>query len=118
MQGSSIHCSLTGCSKIGEGPSYTPWHGEVLTQTRYNVLVLVGFCCGMLYYSMQVIWPRQSSLLFVPADDLIIRGIYANITPLATWSKPIGDSVVPLDFKLTTNSLLNLGLGNLCAICP
>ncbi|KAJ9621393.1 uncharacterized protein PV06_04796 [Exophiala oligosperma] len=51
----------------------------------YNVLVLVGFCCGMLYYSMQVIWPRESALLFVPADKPIIRGIYANITTLATW---------------------------------
>ncbi|KIV81575.1 hypothetical protein, variant [Exophiala sideris] len=51
----------------------------------YNVLVLVGFCCGMLYYSMQVIWPRESALLFVPADKPIIRGIYANLTTLATW---------------------------------
>lgn len=53
----------------------------------YNVLVVVSFCCGMLYYSMQVLWPRQSALLFVPADKPIIRGIWANITPLASWGQ-------------------------------
>lgn len=53
--------------------------------SRYNVLVLVSFCCGMLYYSMQVLWPRQSALLFVPADDPIMRGVYANLTAFATW---------------------------------
>ncbi|EXJ68957.1 uncharacterized protein A1O5_07889 [Cladophialophora psammophila CBS 110553] len=52
---------------------------------RYNLLVLVGFCCGMLYYSMQVLWPRQSGLLFVPADDPIMRGVYANLTTWGTW---------------------------------
>jgi hypothetical protein len=51
------------------------------------VLVFVGFCCGMLYYSMQVIWPRESALLFVPADKPVIRGIYANLTTLATWGE-------------------------------
>lgn len=54
---------------------------------RYNVLVLIGFCCGMLYYSMQVMWPRQSALLFVPATDPIMRGVYANITLWGTWGK-------------------------------
>jgi hypothetical protein len=41
----------------------------------------------MLYYSMQVIWPRESALLFVPADKPIIRGIYANLTTLASWGE-------------------------------
>lgn len=41
----------------------------------------------MLYYSMQVIWPRESALLFVPADKPVIRGIYANLTTLATWGE-------------------------------
>lgn len=41
----------------------------------------------MLYYSMQVLWPRQSALLFVPANDPIMRGLYANLTLFGTWSK-------------------------------
>lgn len=38
----------------------------------------------MLYYSMNVIWPRQSALLFVPANDPIIRGVYANMVSFGT----------------------------------
>lgn len=43
----------------------------------------------MQYYSLQVIWPRQSALLWVPANQPIIRGVYANMvsfgTILAGW---------------------------------
>lgn len=39
----------------------------------------------MTYYSMLVIWPRQSGLLFVPAEDTIMRGVYANIPPLGNF---------------------------------
>ncbi|RVX70509.1 hypothetical protein B0A52_05160 [Exophiala mesophila] len=60
----------------------------------YNVLVIVGFCCGMLYYSMQVIWPRQSSLLYVPANEPILRGVYANLTLFGTWVSLISVWVV------------------------
>jgi hypothetical protein len=38
----------------------------------------------MLYYSNLVIWPRLSALVFVPADDIIMRGLYANITNFST----------------------------------
>lgn len=41
----------------------------------------------MLYYSMQVLWPRQSSLLYVPANEPILRGVYANLTLMGTWSE-------------------------------
>ncbi|KAK5943976.1 hypothetical protein PMZ80_003257 [Knufia obscura] len=51
----------------------------------YNVLVVVSFCLGMLYYSMQVLWPRQSALLFASADQPIMRGVYANLTLWGTW---------------------------------
>lgn len=33
---------------------------------------------------MNVIWPRQSALLWIPADDIIIRGVYANMVSFGT----------------------------------
>jgi hypothetical protein len=39
----------------------------------------------MLYYSMQVLWPRQAALLFIPADEPILRGVYSNLTLWGTW---------------------------------
>ena len=38
----------------------------------------------MLYYSMNVLWPRQSGLLFVPSDQPIIAGVYANMVSFGT----------------------------------
>ncbi|KAF2093872.1 TRI12-domain-containing protein [Rhizodiscina lignyota] len=52
----------------------------------FVVIIIVCFVCGMLYYSMQVLWPQESGLLFAPTDDLIIRGCYASITAWATWA--------------------------------
>lgn len=54
---------------------------------RFVVNIGVSFLCGMMYYSMQVIWPQMSQLLFVPADDIILRGVYANLTGWSTWGK-------------------------------
>ncbi|KAF2188562.1 MFS general substrate transporter [Zopfia rhizophila CBS 207.26] len=55
----------------------------------FTALLVVRFVAGMLYYSMNILWPRQSSLLFVPARNTIIRGVYANMvsfgTILAGW---------------------------------
>jgi hypothetical protein len=39
----------------------------------------------MLYYSMQVLWPRQSGAIFASADQPILRGVYANLTIWGTW---------------------------------
>ncbi|EHL01082.1 putative HC-toxin efflux carrier TOXA [Glarea lozoyensis 74030] len=50
----------------------------------FVMVIVVCFVGGMLYYSMTVLWPRQSATLFVPADKPIMRGIYANIFPLGT----------------------------------
>lgn len=55
--------------------------------TSYTVLLGVSFLCGMLYYSMQVLWPRESALLFVSATDPIIRGLYANLTSWGSFGK-------------------------------
>ncbi|CAI6337454.1 unnamed protein product [Periconia digitata] len=38
----------------------------------------------MLYYSMNVIWPRQSTLLFLNSNETIIRGVYANMVSFGT----------------------------------
>lgn len=43
------------------------------------MVLVICFVGGMLYYSMNVLWPRQSALLFVPADDPIVAGVYANM---------------------------------------
>ncbi|KAF2019486.1 MFS general substrate transporter [Aaosphaeria arxii CBS 175.79] len=51
---------------------------------EFTSLLVVCFVAGMLYYSMNVLWPRQSALLFVPADDTIIRGVYANMVSFGT----------------------------------
>ena len=50
----------------------------------FTVLLVVCFVGGMLYYSMNVLWPRESGLLFVPADKPIIAGVYANMISFGT----------------------------------
>ena len=67
----------------------------------------------MLYYSMQVLWPRESSLLFVPADEPLIRGAYANLTVFATWRK-LFTPVKPTDeFELICSSVFDICLDHL-----
>lgn len=51
---------------------------------RFTAFLVVCFVAGMLYYSLNVIWPRQSGLLWVPADKPIIRGVYANMVSFGT----------------------------------
>lgn len=66
--------SVPGSSLISSLPSFT-------------AIIMVGFVAGMLYYSNLIIWPRLTSLLWVSPDEIIKRGVYANIpnwcTPLA-----------------------------------
>ncbi|KAB5513242.1 fungal trichothecene efflux pump [Coniochaeta sp. 2T2.1] len=45
----------------------------------FVMVIVVCFVGGMLYYSMNVLWPRQSAQFFVPADDVIMRGLYSTI---------------------------------------
>ena len=56
---------------------------------RFTSFLVVCFIAGMLYYSMNVIWPRQSALLWIPPNNTIIRGVYSNLvsfgTILAGW---------------------------------
>ncbi|KAJ4360116.1 uncharacterized protein N0V89_000676 [Didymosphaeria variabile] len=50
----------------------------------FTALLVVCFVAGMLYYSMNVLWPRQSTLLFLNSNDTIIRGVYANMVSFGT----------------------------------
>jgi MFS family permease len=46
---------------------------------RFTSYLVVCFVVGMSLYSLNVIWPQQSALLFIPADKTIIRGVYASL---------------------------------------
>lgn len=46
---------------------------------RFTAFIIVCFVAGMMYYSLNVIWPPQSKLLFVQTDNTIIRGVYASL---------------------------------------
>ncbi|CAK7207013.1 hypothetical protein SEUCBS139899_009821 [Sporothrix eucalyptigena] len=51
---------------------------------KFTSFLVVCFIAGMLYYSMNVIWPRQSALLWIPANNTIIRGVYSNMVSFGT----------------------------------
>ncbi|KAM5351009.1 hypothetical protein ACJ41O_003732 [Fusarium nematophilum] len=48
--------------------------------------IVVAFVCfvALGFYEVNVIWPRQSGLLWVPADQPIIRGVYASMISFGT----------------------------------
>jgi hypothetical protein len=51
------------------------------------MVIVVCFVGGMLYYSMNVLWPRQSQAFFIPEDaSPVLRGGYAVIFSCGTWS--------------------------------
>ncbi|KAJ2904407.1 putative trichothecene efflux pump protein [Zalerion maritima] len=51
----------------------------------FVMVIVVCFVGGMLYYSMNVLWPRQSQLFFVPANEPVMRGVYAMIFSCGTF---------------------------------
>ncbi|KAB5559616.1 fungal trichothecene efflux pump [Coniochaeta sp. 2T2.1] len=53
---------------------------------EFDMVIVVCFVGGMLYYSMNVIWPRQSQALFVGPENIIMRGVYATIFSCGTWT--------------------------------
>ena len=69
----------------------------------------------MLYYSMQVLWPRQSSLLFASADQPIMRGVYANLTLWGTWRECSSPYLLHV---LTADSFTHLRMGRVCQDRP
>ncbi|KAL4868291.1 hypothetical protein BDV12DRAFT_185977 [Aspergillus spectabilis] len=50
----------------------------------FTSIIAVTFVGGMLYYSMNILWPRQSSLLYVPAGDSTLQGVYSNMASFGT----------------------------------
>jgi hypothetical protein len=46
---------------------------------RFTAYLVLCFIAGMPYYSLNVIWPQQSTLLFINTTDTIIRGVYASL---------------------------------------
>ncbi|KAL4937888.1 hypothetical protein BDV06DRAFT_226516 [Aspergillus oleicola] len=50
----------------------------------FTSIIAVTFVGGMLYYSMNILWPRQSALLYVPTGDSIMQGLYANMFSFGT----------------------------------
>ncbi|CAI6084068.1 unnamed protein product [Clonostachys chloroleuca] len=52
---------------------------------EFLMVIVVCFVGGMLYYSMNVLWPRQSQTLFVGADQPILRGGYATFFSIGSW---------------------------------
>jgi len=51
---------------------------------EFTMIIVVTFVSGMLYYSMNIIWPRQIQTLFVPATQPITRGLYAECIQLGS----------------------------------
>lgn len=59
------------------------------------MVIVVCFVGGMLYYSMNVLWPRQSQAFFIPEGDIIMRGVYAVIFSCGTWRMYIPVAACP-----------------------
>ncbi|KAK6193988.1 hypothetical protein LQW54_011917 [Pestalotiopsis sp. IQ-011] len=52
---------------------------------EFDMIMVVCFVGGMLYYSMNVLWPRESQLFFVGSDTPILQGVYAMIFSCGTF---------------------------------
>ncbi|KAL2794843.1 fungal trichothecene efflux pump [Aspergillus keveii] len=50
----------------------------------FTSLIAMTFVGGMLYYSMNILWPRQSALLYVPPGNSTLQGVYANMFSFGT----------------------------------
>ena len=72
----------------------------------------------MLYYSMQVMWPRQSGLLFASAEQPILRGVYANLTIWGTWCEYFISFVRAVNLGLNGFSISAFRLDDLRKIRP
>jgi len=91
--GTIVPIVLGGCCFIAVGfwcaymdlpyPLFPP---KLFRRVReFDMVIVVCFVGGMLYYSMNVLWPRQSQAFFIPANDIIMKGVYAIIFSCGTW---------------------------------
>ncbi len=54
---------------------------------EFDMVIVVCFVGGMLYYSMNVLWPRQSQAFFIKADTpVVMKGVWAIIFSCGTWT--------------------------------
>ncbi|KIH95304.1 hypothetical protein SPBR_03933 [Sporothrix brasiliensis 5110] len=60
---------------------------KLFKQVReFDMVIVVCFVGGMLYYSMNVLWPRQSQAFFISADTpVVMKGVWAIIFSCGTW---------------------------------
>ncbi|ERS96211.1 hypothetical protein HMPREF1624_07120 [Sporothrix schenckii ATCC 58251] len=60
---------------------------KLFKQVReFDMVIVVCFVGGMLYYSMNVLWPRQSQAFFIGADTpVVMKGVWAIIFSCGTW---------------------------------
>lgn len=79
---------VTGCVCLiacGFWEAYAPLTYPILPPhlfkqwRKFTAFLVLCFVAGMLYYSLLVIWPAQSTLLFINTNDTIIRGVYASL---------------------------------------
>lgn len=61
---------------------------KLFKQVReFDMVIVVCFVGGMLYYSMNVLWPRQSQAFFIePTAPVVMKGVWAIIFSCGTWS--------------------------------
>ncbi|CAK7210074.1 hypothetical protein SCUCBS95973_000669 [Sporothrix curviconia] len=53
---------------------------------EFDMVIVVCFVGGMLYYSMNVLWPRQSQSFFISATTpVVMKGVWAIIFSCGTW---------------------------------
>ncbi|OAA59713.1 Fungal trichothecene efflux pump [Niveomyces insectorum RCEF 264] len=53
---------------------------------EFDMVIVVCFVGGMLYYSMNVLWPRQSQLFFIKPDTpVVMKGVWSIIFSCGTW---------------------------------
>ncbi|CAK7198047.1 hypothetical protein SEUCBS139899_000705 [Sporothrix eucalyptigena] len=54
---------------------------------EFDMVIVVCFVGGMLYYSMNVLWPRQSQAFFISATTpVVMKGVWAIIFSCGTWT--------------------------------
>lgn len=74
------------CAYAGlEHPLFPP---KLFKQVReFDMVIVVCFVGGMLYYSMNVLWPKESQTLFISASTSpVMKGVWAIIFSCGSWA--------------------------------
>uniref|UniRef100_A0A0B7KLS9 Major facilitator superfamily (MFS) profile domain-containing protein n=1 Tax=Bionectria ochroleuca TaxID=29856 RepID=A0A0B7KLS9_BIOOC len=67
------------------GQRYPLMPPKLFRRIREFVMVIcVTFCTGMLYYSMNVLWPKQSQIFFINSDRPLERGVWSIFFNIGT----------------------------------